>query len=229
MGDLEGIAAQAVEEVAGNRFARGKTDAVHEAVELGPYLRQVGEQLLDLGIVADIAVEHQAGAEVCGKFGDAVLEALAHVAEGQLGALLMTGLGNTVGNRAVGEHAGNQQFLAGQETHGILPLVMSEWENSGNRAAPMPAEDSICLRARVCKVCIVAWPIGLSEVSGNAFGVAGHQKHGVAATQWRAGSLVQRARLGYNFVHHHQACTQHGPVFTRPFFLFMLGNGGLAA
>src|SRR5690606_6067507 len=51
------------------------------------------------------------------KFRDAVLETFTHVAEGQLGTLLVAGLGNAVGNGSVGQNAGDQQFLAGKKTH----------------------------------------------------------------------------------------------------------------
>jgi len=97
---------------------------VHETIELGPVARQVGEQLFNLLVAAHIAIEHQIGAKVCCKFGDPVLETLAHIAEGQLGALCMASLGDAVGNRAVGQHAGDQQFFACEETclscHGSL-------------------------------------------------------------------------------------------------------------
>jgi hypothetical protein len=99
--DLEALARQAVEEVAGDRLARREADAVHEAVELRPGGREVGEQLFDLRVVAHVAVEDQLRAEVGGEFGDAVLEALADVAEGELGALRMAGLGDAVGDGAV--------------------------------------------------------------------------------------------------------------------------------
>ena len=101
------------EEIAGNRFARGKTNAVHEAVELGPGGRQVSEHALDLLVAGHVAVEHQLGVELGGKVGDAVLEAFADVAKGEFGALLVAGACNAVGNGAVGQHAGNQQLLAG--------------------------------------------------------------------------------------------------------------------
>jgi len=110
-------AAQAVEKVAGNGFARCKADGVHKAVKLRPVHRQVLEHLVDLLVAADVAVKDQFGVEVRGKLGDAVLEALANIAEGQLGTLCVAGLGNAVGNRAVGQHARDQQFFAREKTH----------------------------------------------------------------------------------------------------------------
>ena len=64
MGDAEGLARQAVEEIAGDRLARREGDRVHEAVELRASAPRCGEQSLDLGVVGDVAVEHQIGAEL---------------------------------------------------------------------------------------------------------------------------------------------------------------------
>lgn len=60
MGDAEGLAAQAVEEVAGDRLARREADRMDEAVELGPGLGELLEHGIDLGVVGDVAVEDQA-------------------------------------------------------------------------------------------------------------------------------------------------------------------------
>ena len=45
------------------------------------------EHRVDLGVVGDVAVEDEGRAELGGELGDALLEALALVAEGELGAL----------------------------------------------------------------------------------------------------------------------------------------------
>ena len=84
----------------------------------GPGLRQVGEELVDLRVVADVAIEDELRVEVGGEFGDAVLEALAHVAEGEFGAFAVAGPGDAVGDRAVVKHAGDQQAFAGEKSHG---------------------------------------------------------------------------------------------------------------
>ena len=100
-------------------------DAVDEAVELRPGGRQVLEELVDLRVVADVAVEDQLGAEVRREFGDAVLEALAHVAEGEFRPLCVAGLGDAIGDGAVRQNAGDQQFLASEEAHKSLDSVKS--------------------------------------------------------------------------------------------------------
>src|SRR5207253_466558 len=86
--NAEVLAAQSIEEVAGDGLARRKADAVHEAVELRPGGGQVLEQLVDLRVVADVAIEDQLRAELSREFGDALLEALANVAEREFRSLL---------------------------------------------------------------------------------------------------------------------------------------------
>ena len=125
MGDAKAFARQAVEEVAGNRFAGGEADAVHKAVELGPGFGQVGEHGFDLGVVGHVTIEDQFGIEFGGEVGDAVFEALAHVAESQLSALLVAGFGDTVSDGAVGQHPCDQQFFTGQKTHCSISLEKS--------------------------------------------------------------------------------------------------------
>jgi hypothetical protein len=97
---------------------------VHKAVKLAPYSAQIGKQLLDLSVVGNVAVKHQLGIEFGSKLGDAVLEALAHIAESQFGTLLVAGLGNAVGDGAVGQHASDQQLLAGQKPIVLLLVKM---------------------------------------------------------------------------------------------------------
>ena len=77
---------------------------------------QVGEQRVDLRVVADVAVEHQLAAEFGRRIGDAVLEALADVGERQFRAFALAGFGDAVSDRAVGQQAGDQDFFALQES-----------------------------------------------------------------------------------------------------------------
>ena len=119
MGDAERVARQAVEEVAGNRFARRKSDRMDEAVELRPGFAQLPECALDLRVVGDVEVEDELGAELGGVLGHALLEALSLVAERQLGAFAVAGPGDAVGDGAVVQDAGDQKALAGQESHAV--------------------------------------------------------------------------------------------------------------
>ena len=121
MRDAEGLAREAVEELARDRLARGEADRMHEAVEaFRPGLLQAGEQGLDLLVAADVAVEDELRAELGGGLGDAILEALAHVAEGELGALPMAGTRDAIGDRAVVQNARDEQALAGEESHAAV-------------------------------------------------------------------------------------------------------------
>ena len=112
MGDLETLAAQAIQKIARNGFARRKANRMYKAVKGRPVAGEVGKQAFNLRIVAHIAVKHQSGAKVGGKFGDAFLEALAHIAECQLGTLGLAGFGDAIGNGTVGQYASDQQLLA---------------------------------------------------------------------------------------------------------------------
>jgi hypothetical protein len=117
---------------------------------------------LDLLVAADVAVKNQPGAELGGKFGDAVLEALAHVAEGQLGALLRGRLGNAVGDGAVGQHAGDQEFLACQKAHGVLIEMRCSSKSAQNcrmRAIGGRAAGGVgCRRLGGARLCAVGRP-----------------------------------------------------------------------
>ncbi|MDT4856999.1 hypothetical protein FQZ97_914070 [compost metagenome] len=117
MCNAEALARQTVEEIAGDGFARRKADAVHEAVKLGPCPCQIGEHPVDLRVLAHVAIENQPGVKFGRELGDAVLETFTHVAECELGTLRVAGFGNPVSDRAVGQHTGDQQFLASEKTH----------------------------------------------------------------------------------------------------------------
>jgi hypothetical protein len=94
---------------------------VDEAVERIPVLAELGKQAFDLGVFADVAVEGELGAELGGRLGHALFEALALVAERQFGAFAVAGARDAVGQGAVVQDAGDQQALAGQETHARSP------------------------------------------------------------------------------------------------------------
>ena len=122
MRNFEAFTAQAIQKVTGNRLARGKADAVHKTVKVGPVGAEVGEQLVDLGVIAHVAVKDQFGVKVSGKLGDSFFKTFADIAESQLCALGVAGFGNAVGNRAVGQHARDQQFFACEKSHGFVFL-----------------------------------------------------------------------------------------------------------
>ena len=118
--DAEAFARQAVQEVAGDRFARREADGMHEAVEtLGPGGLEAFGQRGDLFVGADVAVEDQFRAEFGGVFRDALLEALTDIAEGEFGAFPVAGARDAVGDRAVVQNARDEQAFAGEESHAV--------------------------------------------------------------------------------------------------------------
>ena len=119
VGDPERLARQAFEEVAGDRLlaARSRSSGRSRRSSARPR-RGAANRRVDLGVVGDVAVEHELRAELGGELGDPLLEALALVAEGQLGAFAAAGAGDAVGDRAVRQHAGDQEALAGEKSHG---------------------------------------------------------------------------------------------------------------
>ena len=52
-------------------------------------------------------------------FGDALLEALALVAEGEFGAFAVAGACDAIGDRAVVQYARDEQAFAGEESHAV--------------------------------------------------------------------------------------------------------------
>jgi hypothetical protein len=69
-----------------------------------------------LFVAAHVAIKNQLGVKIGSELGDAVLETLTHITERQLGALCVAGLGNAVSDRAVRQHAGDQQLFARQKS-----------------------------------------------------------------------------------------------------------------
>ena len=116
------FAREAFEEVAGDRFAWRKTNAVHKTVKFRPCLGEVCEHAFDLLVAGHVAVKNQLRVKLGGKVGDAVFEALAHIAEREFSALLVAGTGDAVGDGAVGQYARDEQLLAGQKTHVCSPV-----------------------------------------------------------------------------------------------------------
>ena len=113
MGDAKCLAREAFQQVAGDRLLGRKSDRMHEAVELRPDLGQVGEHRIDLFVAGDVAVVDQRRIELGREFDDPPLETLADVAERQFRPFAPAGPGDAIGDRAVGEHARDQEAFAG--------------------------------------------------------------------------------------------------------------------
>ena len=134
MGDPERLARKSLEEVAGDRLLGSEADRVDEAIEGRPACAQGFEHCCDLAVVGDVAVEHQRRPELGGELADAILEALALIAERELGALAAERARDAVGDRPVGEDARNEQALAGEKAHG-RGSVQKSANHSGTHAA----------------------------------------------------------------------------------------------
>src|SRR5258706_6938903 len=121
----ECLAREPVEQLAGDRFALGKPDGVHEAVQPAPERAQRLEQRRDLGITRDVAGIHGAAIEVLRQVRDALPEAISNIGESQFGALAARRPGDAVGDRAVAEQARDENLLCGEESHrGIILSAM---------------------------------------------------------------------------------------------------------
>jgi len=71
-----------------------------------------------------------------GEFGHAILEALALVAEGELGAFAPERPGDAVGDRPVRKDAGDEEALAGEKSHGRGACARGGADDSGMQNGP---------------------------------------------------------------------------------------------
>ena len=122
MGNTEGFARNAVQEVTFDGFGRRISDGVNEAVEAVPALTEFDEQIVDLLVAADIDRNGDVTAEFGSEFLDAVFEALVLVGECQLRAFAVAGLGNAVGDGMLGKQTGDQNLLVGEKAHSLFSL-----------------------------------------------------------------------------------------------------------
>ena len=112
------LAGDAVEIAAGELLARRKGDAVHDDVERSPASTAIRcEGGVDLGVVRDVHRQHELGAEALRHLGDAVLEPVVLIGEGELGALATHRGGDAVRDRTLGREPDDQGALAGKKTH----------------------------------------------------------------------------------------------------------------
>jgi hypothetical protein len=71
VGDAEGVARDAVQEISLDRFAGCVGNRMYQAFEAVPVLGEGGEEGLDIGILGNVAAIDQAAVELRGEFGDA--------------------------------------------------------------------------------------------------------------------------------------------------------------
>jgi len=122
VGNAEGFARNAVQEIAFDGFGRSIGDGVHQAVEAVPAFAEFDEQVVDLLVAADVDRNGDVAVEFGSKFLDAVFEALVLVRECQLCTFAVAGLGNAVGDGMLGEQTGDQNLLVGEKAHSLFSL-----------------------------------------------------------------------------------------------------------
>ena len=117
MSDAIALARQSFQKIASDGLARRVADRMHEAVELAPGRGQLIKQTNDMGVVGNVAFVDLVRSELARIFSDALAETFADVAECKFGALGAARTRNAVGNRAVGQHPGDEKALAFEKTH----------------------------------------------------------------------------------------------------------------
>jgi hypothetical protein len=84
------------------------------------------EQRADVGVARDVARQHRAGAEIGRELDDAVLEAVVDVGERERRAFALARARDAVRDRAVRQHARDEDPAVGEETHGYWNASMNE-------------------------------------------------------------------------------------------------------
>src|SRR5690606_2151608 len=134
VGDLEAFAGGHFGEVAIQLVTGGETDRVNDAVDaLGPLLLQLGEYLLDLGIVGHVTGKAHvcAGTPAGGEFFHTALELVVLVGEGQLGTFAVHGCGDARGNGQLAGYTNDEYTLSAKKSH-VLFLFL--WASQRGRS-----------------------------------------------------------------------------------------------
>jgi hypothetical protein len=124
-GDLEGGGGRlvgGVEEVAAEGVGGGEGDGVQHAVDRAPASRQLLADRSHVGRLVDVQLQdvHLAGQPARGPLGEGA--GAAEPGEHHLGPVVQGLAGHRVGDRAGGQHPGDQQSLA-VDQHGSVLLV----------------------------------------------------------------------------------------------------------
>jgi hypothetical protein len=97
----------------------GKRDRVQDKVERAPGRFDVGEHRVDARRIGDVAMPNDKAIHLLGQRLHALLERLALVGEGEVGAMIAAGARNTPGDRAVVGHAHDQPAFAAHQARGF--------------------------------------------------------------------------------------------------------------
>ena len=85
---------------------------MHQEVEPGPFSLDRGKHGIDARIVRHVARQHDLRADLGGERLDALLDGVALIGEGDLGAIVMAGLGDPPSDRAVIRNAKHKPAFA---------------------------------------------------------------------------------------------------------------------
>ena len=104
-----------------------------QEVEAAPLPGQLGEGRIDAGRVGRVAGQHDLGADRVGERADAALQRLAALeGDGHLRALLMAGLGDAPGDRALVGDAHDEALFSGHQLssygHGSFLAGDGNWD-----------------------------------------------------------------------------------------------------
>ena len=119
MGDVEGLAAYAFEQIALQGFTRGKGDRVNEPVEPVPLPAQGHKQCRDLLVTRHVTGQDGRAAKLSGKLLDPPAQILVLIGKGELGAFPRKRLRDPIGDRAARQKSGHQDLFVLQKSHCI--------------------------------------------------------------------------------------------------------------
>ena len=119
MGDAKSLAAESIQKLAVQRLAWCVGNRVNKAVKSIPVFAQIDEQLIDIIIAADVALKNQFAAKSLGHILHTAVYPFTLIGESEFRTFAVHGLCDTVGDRAVADHAGNQNAFVGQKSHAI--------------------------------------------------------------------------------------------------------------
>ena len=95
-------------------------DGVDDEVDRGPARRERGKGLVEIGHVADVAIDQEIAAELVGERLHPLFHHLALIGNGKFGALRMQGLRDAPGKRLVVRKPHDQPALSLHQPHVIL-------------------------------------------------------------------------------------------------------------
>ena len=107
---------------------------MHDEIERAPWRCDRGEDRVDGGGLGDVAMADDEPADLLGERLDPLLQRVALIGEGELGALRVAGLGDAPGDRPVVGDPHDQAALAAHETGGFRHAVLASPED---RRPPM--------------------------------------------------------------------------------------------